>query len=49
LNVALSPDQLHQMMNQVIDPNGTGEELLISIDVNGLTWPNLQDIIEWTT
>ncbi|WP_218133011.1 LamG-like jellyroll fold domain-containing protein [Flavobacterium gillisiae] len=41
-NVALSPDQLHQMMNQVIDPNGTGVRgAIIPIDVNGLTWSNL--------
>ena len=41
-NVALNPDQLHQMMNQVIDANGAQVRgAIIPIDVNGLTWSNL--------
>jgi hypothetical protein len=44
-NVALSPDQLHQMMNQkiisspTISGNVQGET--IPIDINGLSWANL--------
>ncbi|WP_413999163.1 LamG-like jellyroll fold domain-containing protein [Flavobacterium sp. W1B] len=42
-NIALSPDQLHQMMNQEINSNGTQVRgVIIPIDVNGLTWSNLK-------
>ncbi|MBP6181945.1 LamG-like jellyroll fold domain-containing protein, partial [Flavobacterium sp.] len=38
-NKALTPEQLHQMMNQEIKSNGTAVSgVIIPIDVNGLSW-----------
>ncbi|GIZ10241.1 HYR domain-containing protein [Flavobacterium sp. UMI-01] len=41
-NTALTTDQLHQMMNQEVNSNGTlVRGTIIPIDVYGLTWANL--------
>ncbi|MDI6046470.1 LamG-like jellyroll fold domain-containing protein [Flavobacterium yafengii] len=40
-NKALTPEQLHQIMNQEIKSNGTAVTgVIIPVDVNGLSWTN---------
>jgi len=42
-DTALTPDQLHQLMNQRIEANGSlVRGAIIPIDIYGLTWANLQ-------